>query len=113
MFGIGGLSPSGSTSLLDRPLAERHRLLVSFIGDVEPMPALRLGEATGQEAVARGWLGREGLDGIVAKRLEENYLPCERAMQKFKLWKTVDCVVGGLLKRVDQDATGATIWVRV
>ena len=48
-------------------------MLVSFIGDVEPTPALRLGEATEEEAVARGWLGREGLDGIVAKRLDQRW----------------------------------------
>ena len=89
----------GGTSLLGRPLAERRQTLASFIGDVEPTPALRLGEATEEEAVARGWLGREGLDGIVAKRLDQNYLPGERAMQKFKLWKTVDCVVGGLYRK--------------
>ena len=60
---------------------------------------LRLGEATEEEAIARSWLGREGLDGIVAKRLELPYLPGERAMRKFKLWKTVDCVVAGLYRK--------------
>ena len=33
---------------------------------------------------------------IVAKRLELPYRPGERMMQKFKLWQTVDCVVGGI-----------------
>ena len=60
---------------------------------------LRLGEATEQEPMARSWLGREGLDGIVAKRLDLPYLPGERAMRKFKLWKTVDCVVAGLYRK--------------
>ena len=60
---------------------------------------LRLGEATDQEPVAREWLGREGLDGIVAKRLDLPYQSGERAMRKFKLWKTVDCVVGGLYRK--------------
>jgi ATP-dependent DNA ligase len=46
-------------------------------------------------AAARRWLGREGLGGIVAKRLDLGYRAGERVMQKFKLWKTVDCVVGG------------------
>ena len=50
-------------------------------------------------SIARSWLGREGLDGIVAKRLDQRYLPGERAMQKFKVWKTVDCVVGGLYRK--------------
>jgi ATP-dependent DNA ligase len=57
---------------------------------------LRLGEATEEESIARSWLGRAGLDGIVAKRLDLAYRPGERVMQKFKLWKTVDCVVAGL-----------------
>ena len=60
---------------------------------------LRQGEATEQEAVAREWLGREGLDGIVAKRLDLPYQSGERAMRKFKLWKTVDCAVGGLYRK--------------
>ena len=79
-------------------------MLVSFIGNIEPTPALRLGEAAEEEAVARGWLAREGLDGIVAKRLDQRYLPSERAMQKFKLWKTVDCVVGGLYRKSGSQA---------
>jgi ATP-dependent DNA ligase len=58
-----------------------------------------LGEATDREPVARDWLGREGLDGIVAKRLDLPYQSGERAMHKFKLWTTVDCVVGGLYRK--------------
>ena len=54
---------------------------------------LRLGEATDQEPVARDWLGREGLDGIVAKRLDLPNQPGDRTMRKFKLWKTVDYLV--------------------
>jgi hypothetical protein len=33
---------------------------------------------------------------IVAKRLDRPYRPGERAMRKYKLWQTVDCVVGGI-----------------
>jgi ATP-dependent DNA ligase len=35
----------------------------------------------------------------VAKRLDLSYQPGERAMRKFKLWKTVDCVVAGLYRK--------------
>ena len=66
--------------------------------------SFRLGDASVDEAVARQWLGREGLDGIVAKRLDLPYLPGERAMRKFKLWKTVDCVVGGLYRKGSSQA---------
>ena len=60
--------------------------------------------ASSSEGVARQWLGREGLDGIVAKRLDLPYLPGERAMRKFKLWKTVDCVVGELYRKGSSQA---------
>lgn len=40
--------------------------------------------------------GDAGFDGIVAKRLDLPYQPGERAMQKYKVAKTVDCVVAGL-----------------
>ena len=45
---------------------------------------------------ARRWLKQVGLDGIVAKRLDLPYRPGRRDMLKFKLWHTVDCVVGGV-----------------
>ena len=32
----------------------------------------------------------------MAKRLDQAYQPGRRAMQKYKLWHTVDCVVGGV-----------------
>jgi ATP-dependent DNA ligase len=82
-------------SLLERPLAERRRELEDFLSRAAS-PVLRLGEATERDAAARDWLGREGLDGIVAKRLDLPYQPGERAMRKFKRWKTIDCVVAGL-----------------
>jgi ATP-dependent DNA ligase len=85
-------------SLLDRTLAERRRELEDFMAQVASS-VLRLGEATDQEAVARDWLGREGLDGIVAKRLDLPYQSGERTMRKFKLWKSVDCVVAGLYRK--------------
>ena len=52
----------------------------------------------------RRWLGRHGLDGIVAKRLDLRYLPGERAMQKFKLWTTFDCVVAGVYRKGSSQA---------
>jgi ATP-dependent DNA ligase len=57
-----------------------------------------LSKATKSEETARNWLKRlgHGLDGIVAKRLDLPYRPGERVMQKYKLWHTVDCVVGGI-----------------
>ena len=73
-------------------------------------PVLRLGDATEHEALAREWLGREGLDGIVAKRLDLPYQPRKRAMRKFKLWKTVDCVVAGLYRKAGTHAWSICCW---
>jgi ATP-dependent DNA ligase len=47
---------------------------------------------------AETWLrsaGGEGMDGVVAKRLDQSYRPGERAMIKVKRIRTADCVVGG------------------
>ncbi len=59
-----------------------------------------LSPATGDRKVALDWLDRFesiGLDGVVAKRLDEPYRPGERgAVVKVKPEKTADCVVVGL-----------------
>ena len=62
------------------------------------MPTIMLSPATTDHSLAQRWLGEigHGLDGIVAKRLDLPYRPGDRAMRKFKLWKTVDCVVAGV-----------------
>jgi ATP-dependent DNA ligase len=76
------------------PLEERRRRLEALAGGVRVSPASRdLDEAT-------GWLerlDRAGLDGVVAKRLGEAYLPGSReGVVKVKKRKTADCVVVGL-----------------
>ena len=48
--------------------------------------------------MALDWFDRfegAGLDGVVAKRLDEPYRPGERAMVKVKHQRTADCVVAG------------------
>ncbi len=85
--------------LTERPLAERRAALEGFAADVldEEAGAIRLSPETDDLAEARGWLkgGRQGLDGVVAKRKDEPYLSGERAMVKVKRMRTADCVVGG------------------
>ena len=83
-------------SMLNWPQVERRAALEDFVRGAGPMQALRLGKTTKSAATARSWLGREGLDGIVAKRLDLGYQPGRRVMQKFKQWQTIDCVVAGL-----------------
>jgi len=65
----------------------------SFDGDL-----LRLSPATRNIREARRWLQTSGatLDGVIAKRIDVPYASGERlGMQKIKLLRTADCVVGG------------------
>lgn len=58
-------------------------------------PRLELSPRTTSSATARRWLKLvgHGLDGIVAKRRDDTYHAGERAMVKYKVWKTIDAVV--------------------
>lgn len=79
-----------------RPLAERRAMLEAFVGR-EKSAGLLLSPATNDRDRALKWLGRSGgaLDGVIAKRLDLDYRPGERAMIKVKQRRTADCVVGG------------------
>ena len=88
-------------SLLERPLSERRAALETTFKQIGKNQSFVLSKATTSPEIARGWMNRigHGIDGIVAKRLNLPYRPGERAMQKYKIWKTVDCVVGGIYYR--------------
>jgi len=83
-------------SRLKHAFGERRAALEELFKRVGRNGTVQLGKATTVRTTAQKWLGQKGLDGIVAKRLDLPYRPGERVMQKFKLWKTVDCVVGGM-----------------
>jgi ATP-dependent DNA ligase len=85
--------------LCRKPFQERRAKLESLMKLSGGNPSLELSKATASVAAAEKWLGKPGLDGIVAKRLDLPYRPGERAMRKFKLWKTIDCVVGGIYRK--------------
>jgi ATP-dependent DNA ligase len=90
-------------SLLATPFAKRRAKLQAFMNRIGTNRFIQLSKATRSVRVARGWLGREGLDGIVAKRLSIPYQPGQRDMVKFKVWKTIYCVVGGLYRKEGTD----------
>lgn len=94
--------------LAGRPLAERRPALERFHARAGH-PSLLLSPASTSPAQARHWLDSSGgaLDGVVAKRLDEPYRFGERAMQKVKLLRTADCVVGGY--RTDADGNVASL----
>ena len=83
-------------SLADEPLENRREKLEQFSAN-STAPGLHLSPVTRDRATALGWLRRSGgaLDGVVAKRLSQEYRSGERAMIKVKQQRTADCVVGG------------------
>ncbi len=71
----------GDDSLLDQPLAERHRLLIEQLAAAEP--PIFLCPYTTDSAVAQHWFTEfegAGLDGVVAKRLSDPYTPDKRTL---------------------------------
>jgi ATP-dependent DNA ligase len=93
-----------SESLLDRPLLERRERLCAVL---EPTAPVHITPASTDRDIAEQWFGRfegAGLDGIVAKRLDEPYQPDKRALVKVKHERTADCVVAGY--RIHKDGNG-------
>jgi ATP-dependent DNA ligase len=84
-------------SLIEVPLRERRSALEALYKRLRGNPALRLSPCTDDLGVARKWLQRAGgsMDGVIAKRMDQPYLPGERSMLKVKCLRTADCVVGG------------------
>jgi ATP-dependent DNA ligase len=89
------------TSVWERPLRERRAELERLVTTIPLSPA------THDREIALEWLDRFesiGLDGVVAKRLDEPYRPGDRgAVVKVKPEKTADCVIVGLRRRDGSD----------
>ncbi|HXY39033.1 MAG TPA: ATP-dependent DNA ligase [Vicinamibacteria bacterium] len=86
----------GEEDLRGRPLEERRQRLERVLRDASP--PLHLSPATRDRALALEWFRRfegAGLDGVMAKRLDQPYRPGERTMVKVKHRRTADCVVAG------------------
>lgn len=93
------LASSSAKTLLAQPLRERRAQLEAFAARHFPRGGpVRLSPATTRYATAKKWFASVGasLDGIIAKRLSLPYRAGERdGMQKIKLLRSADCVVGG------------------
>jgi ATP-dependent DNA ligase len=83
-------------SLTELPLRQRRKHLENFYRK-NAVPGLELSPMTCDRDVALDWLQRSGgaLDGVIAKRSDQEYRSGERAMIKVKQQRTADCVVGG------------------
>jgi ATP-dependent DNA ligase len=77
-------------------LEKRRKILEKVAKDFSP--PVYLTPATSDILLAEDWFRRfegAGLDGVVAKKLDEVYAPGQRVMIKVKHQRTIDCVVGG------------------
>jgi len=86
----------GDDALLDRPQSERRALLEQVLSRAQA--PMHLTPATTDPELAREWFSLfegAGLDGVVAKPLDQVYAPDKRVMQKIKHSRTADCVVAG------------------
>jgi ATP-dependent DNA ligase len=85
--------------LTDLSLEQRREKLVQLFRSFPSRGMTRLSPASIDPEQARNWmreLGTMGLDGIIAKRLDQTYRSGERTgMVKIKRIRTADCVVGG------------------
>ena len=99
------LAESRKESLLQTAFVERRRRLEALFGRFGDSQGVGLAQSTQERAEALHWLKQvgHGLDGIVAKRLDLPYRPGERAMLKYKLWHTIDCVVAGIYRKDGSD----------
>jgi ATP-dependent DNA ligase len=110
--------------LMERPLGARRDRLAALArsagwpaapGDLHAVaaaPTVSTGPYTRDVIVARTWFADElgiGQDGIVAKRLDQPYLPAERGWTKIKHRSTLDCVVGGYRLSKTRDGIGALL----
>jgi ATP-dependent DNA ligase len=96
-------------SLVGEPLRDRRRLLESAL---MPNEQVHRSPATTDVDVARQWFTEfegAGLDGVVAKRLDEPYLPDTRAWVKVKHHRTADCVVAGFRWHKDGTSVGSLL----
>jgi ATP-dependent DNA ligase len=98
----------GRRKLDKLPLSRRRQSLEQFASSYfVPNSSLRLSVASDKMQTARKWLAQAGggSDGVIAKRLDLSYQAGNRdGMQKIKLIRTADCVIGGF--RYAQNKTG-------
>lgn len=100
----------GDESYLERPLSERREALVGVLAGARP--PVHLAPATTDLTVAQRWYGQfegAGLDGIVAKQLDQPYQPGARSMYKIKHARTADCVLAGYREHKSGPVVGSLL----
>lgn len=110
MFVAFDLLARGDRDLTALPLASRRAELEALLAGVAH--PISLTRTTTDSEVARRWLAEfegAGLDGVVAKRLDEPYAPGRRTMFKVKHQRTADVVVIGYRDHKSGDGVGSLL----
>ena len=98
-------------SVMDAPQSERRLLLERLLAGVGP--PVYLTPVTRDRDVAARWLDEfegAGLDGVIAKPVENPYQPGKRAMLKVKHARTAECVVAGFRwYKTEREAVGSLL----
>ncbi|MDP9066733.1 MAG: ATP-dependent DNA ligase [Actinomycetota bacterium] len=97
--------PRGTTS-------SGPELETAVIESLAEGPKLALTPQTDDRRLAEVWFEvfeGAGLDGIIAKKNDQRYLPGERAMVKLKHQRTADCVIGGYRLNKTKDGVGSLL----
>lgn len=105
MFVAFDLLAVGDESLLDRAFGERRERLESLMADTEH--PLHITRTTRDRDAAVRWLAEfegAGLDGVVAKPLDQPYAPGKRTLTKVKHARTADVVALGY--RIHKSGSG-------
>lgn len=100
----------GSTDLSEQPLAERRTALLEALAAARP--PVHIAPATTDLDLAGTWFSRfegAGLDGLVAKPLDQPYRPGQRTMFKVKHARTADCVLAGYREHKSGPVVGSLL----
>lgn len=105
MFIAFDLLAEGDEDLQQRPFRERRERLESLLASARH--PLQLTRTTEDHTMARQWLAEfegAGLDGVVAKPLDQPYAPGKRTLIKIKHARTADVVALGY--RIHKSGSG-------
>lgn len=100
----------GDEDLTGHPFAERRARLTELLGTAGA--PVHVTPATTDVALATEWFEHfegAGLDGVVAKRLDDPYRSGERALTKIKHQRSADCVVAGYRVHRDGQSVGSLL----
>lgn len=70
-----------------------------------------LSPQTSKLSQGKKWVEEMGadIDGLIAKNLDDQYMPAERQMQKYKFIRSADCVVGGFRYGTNSKLVGSLL----